>query len=201
MGWVIGDATAGWRSSGSNRGGPAVARQKLYSIGRFFPRNFASDVVATSAGFDAKPEAVWRKILLYEDVPRQPPFLLRQFLPFPLRTHGQKDRAGAIVLCRYRAGELVKRITAVEPPFLLRFEVVEQGLGIESCVTALEGSYEIRPRGKQTEIVLATKYRGHLRPRRLWRPLERLLLNQLHRHILEGMRLAASNVGAGGLRS
>lgn len=130
---------------------------------------------------------VWQQMVLYEDVPICPPFLLRVLLPYPVRTEGDKTCVGAAVQCTYNGGQLVKRITFVEPPHILQFDVVEQHLGIEGCITTIGGSYEIRSRGDQTEVVLTTKYCGHLRPRWLWRPLERILTHQLHRHILNGM--------------
>jgi len=86
----------------------------------------------------------------------------------------------------------VKRITAVEPPRLMQFEVVEQCLGIEGCVIALGGSYQIHPNGYGSDIMLTTKYRAFLHPRRLWRPLEKLVTTQLHKHVLNGMRGSSS---------
>ena len=52
------------------------------------------------------------------------------------------------------------------------------------------GSYEMSDHPGGSELVLTTRYRGHLRPRWLWRPLERFLAHRLHRHILDGMRAA-----------
>jgi hypothetical protein len=127
-------------------------------------------------------------MLMFEEVPVRPPVLLRVFLPHPVRTEGDKTRVGAAIQCTYTGGHLVKLIKVVEPPHLVQFEITEQRLGIEGCVTMLGGSYELRSRGEETEIVLTTNYRGHLRPRFFWRPLERFLAHQLHRHILDGMR-------------
>lgn len=159
-------------------------------VGWLFPRNAVTEMVTTSVHFNASPETLWQRILLYEEVPMRPPFLLRFLLPHPVRTEGDKSRVGATIQCKYNGGDLVKRIKVVNPPYLVQFEVIEQRLGIEGCITAIGGSYELRPRGDGTEIVLLTSYRGHLRPRYLWRPLERYLARQLHRHILEGMRVS-----------
>jgi hypothetical protein len=73
---------------------------------------------------------------------------------------------------------------------VLEFDVVEQRLGIESCVRARGGSYRIASDGDVTDLVLLTRYDAYLRPRSLWRPLEALLVRQLHRHILGGIRAA-----------
>jgi hypothetical protein len=108
-------------------------------------------------------------------------------LPHPLRTEGDKTRAGATVRCTYQGGDLVKRITAVEPPRVLQFEVIEQSLGIEDCILTVGGSYEIHMCGDATGLVLITNYQAYLRPRYLWRPFEALLVRQLHGHILCGL--------------
>ena len=39
-----------------------------------------------------------------------------------------------------------------------------------------------------SHVVLTTRYCSRLRPRRLWRPLERRLAHRLHYYILDGMR-------------
>jgi len=168
---------------------PRVSLRNLASrVGLLFPRNARSEAVETALHFDATPEEVWQGILLYEEVPRRPPWLLRIFLPRPIRTNGEKTRVGAIVRCTYDGGYLLKRITAVEPARLVRFDVLEQRLGIEDSVSMSQGSYEIRATGDGSEVVLTTHYRSRLRPRQLWRPLERCLAHRLHRHILDGMR-------------
>ena len=173
-------------------GHPFLSRVSLRSlasrIGLLFPRNARSEAVETALHLDATPEEVWEGIIFYEEVPRRPPWFLRIFLPRPIRTDGEKMRVGAIVLCTYDGGHLLKRITAVEPARLVRFDVLEQRLGVEDCVSMSQGSYEIRAAEAGSEVVLTTHYRGRLRPRRLWRPLERSLAHRLHRHILDGMR-------------
>jgi hypothetical protein len=163
------------------------AREYLWLVGRLFRPRLAVDAVTTRAGFDESPEAVWQRMMFYEEVPHRPPLLLRVFLPIPVKTQGNGKDVGATVECSYSRGGLVKRITVLDRPRLVRFDVIEQHLGVERCVTTVEGSYEIRADGRGSDVALTTKYRGHLRPRWLWRPFERLLAHQLHRHILDGM--------------
>jgi hypothetical protein len=149
-----------------------------------------TDRVTTGFHFRTPPEAVWKSLMFYEDVPRQPWPLLRMFLPRPIRSEGDKRLVGSIVRCVYDRGYLIKRITVVEPARLLRFEVVEQSLGIEGSVKACWGSYQLSDVGGGTDVVLTTHYLGRLRPRFLWRPIERYLCLRLHLHILFGMRAA-----------
>lgn len=155
-----------------------------------FARTEVRDAVTTRVRMDASPEAVWDHIMFYEEVPGRPSFLLRALLPHPLRTHGDKTRVGATVRCEYAGGDLVKRITAVDSPRWLRFDVVEQRLGIEDCVRTLGGSYEISRCGDTTDVRVTTMYCAFLRPRSLWRPFEAFLVARLHSHILQGVGAA-----------
>jgi hypothetical protein len=161
----------------------------LSRVGRLFPRNEIVDSVKTMVRFSASPEGVWQGMLFYEEVPHRPAPLLRMFLPLPLRTEGDKTRVGATIACTYESGYLEKRITAAEPGRFVRFDVLVQDLGIEDCISMGEGSYDIRSETEGSEVVLTTRYRGHLRPRWMWRPFERFLAHRLHHHILDGMRV------------
>jgi hypothetical protein len=175
---------------------PATLRPRHHAGGWYrlvswlFAGKGLSEAVATRLHFDASPEAIWNHLMLFEEVPGRPPFLLRALLPHPVRTEGDKNRVGTTVRCRYRGGDLFKRITEVEPPHLLQFEVIEQRLGIEGCILTHGGSYQVHPCGDASDVVLITRYRAYLRPRFLWRPLEAFLVGQLHRHILRGVRSA-----------
>lgn len=157
-----------------------------------FASKAVPEAVATQVRFNLRPEAVWNYILFYEEVPGPRPFFLQTLLPRPVRTEGDKTRVGATVRCAYSGGELIKRVTKVEPPHFLQFSVVAQRLGIEGCVLTLGGSYQIHSHGDSTDLVLTTNYHAYLHPRCLWRPLEALLIHQLHRHILDGINAAIS---------
>ena len=159
-------------------------------MAQLFARDAVKETVATRVHFRAGPEAVWNRLMFYEEVPGSPPLLLQAFLPRPLGTEGDKSRVGERVRCVYRKSELVKRITIVEPARRLEFEVVEQNLGIESCVLTQGGSYQFFPCGDGTDVALVTDYRAFLHPRHLWRPLEALLVGGLHRHILGAVHAA-----------
>jgi hypothetical protein len=159
-------------------------------VSRLFGREAVREAVATRVRFETSPEIIWNHLMFYEDVPGRPAFLLRMLLPAPIRTEGDKTRVGAMVRCAYSGGDLAKRITHVDRPHLLQFEVVEQRLGIEGCIRALGGSYEICRCGETSDLRLTTNYQAYLRPRSVWRPVEALLVSQLHRHILCGIGVA-----------
>jgi hypothetical protein len=168
---------------------------------RFWPRilsrwfgstkhSVADECLDTRLYFTASPEKVWQGLLFYEEVPGHPPFPLNIFMPDPVRTEGGKGTVGACIRCIYQDGDLVKRITAVQAPHYIRFDVTDQRLGIEGCAVARGGSYELRATGTGTQIVATTRYSSFLRPRWIWRPAEKLVMGQLHGHVLRGMRKA-----------
>jgi hypothetical protein len=156
-------------------------------VGRLFGRKGLYESVSTRVYVDASPETVWSRISFYEEIPGRPPFFLRSLLPCPVRSEGEKGGEGGTVRCTYEGGDLQKRITAVEAPYVVEFDVFNQSLGIERCARALGGSYHLRHWGEGSEVILTTTYLAYLRPRWLWRPFERFLLGQLHRHILNGI--------------
>lgn len=164
---------------------PAAEGYRALSF--LFARKPHDESVATQIHWDAGAETVWNRLLFYEEVPGKPPLPLRLLLPRPVRTEGGKTRPGETCRCIYHGGELLKRITAVEPPHRVEFEVIAQRLGIEGCALTLGGSYQIRPCGDGIVLVLRTNYRAYLRPRCLWRHVEAFLIGQLHGHILRGV--------------
>jgi len=170
---------------------PVIVWPKL--LGWLFGGDGVREDISTSVYFGAAPLDAWDRILFYEEVPGRAPLPLRWFMPCPVRTDGDKSSVGSRVRCVYDRGYLIKRITMVDPPRRIRFEVTEQHLGIEGCVVALGGSYEIEPSGEGSLFTLTTRYRALLHPRGLWRPLERLVAGQLHTHVLKGMGAAASH--------
>lgn len=170
---------------------PAKFAIVLYWLAsRFFAGEAMSESVATRAHCNANAETVWDHILFYEEIPGPTPLILRALLTCPIRTEGDKGRVGTMVHCKYVGGHLVKRISGVDAPHCLQFDVIEQRLGIEDCILARGGSYQIYTRDDAVYIKLVTKYHAFLYPRFVWRLLETLLVRQLHNHILRSIRSA-----------
>lgn len=156
-------------------------------LGLLFGSGATKESVVTRVHIEAAPELLWERILFYEDVPGSPPLLLARILS-PIGTKGDKSQLGASIECRYREGSLVKRITIIEEPYSICFDVTQQRLGIENCAITRSGSYRISRSGSGSEIMLTTNYTAFLHPRWLWLPIESLAVHQLHGHILEGIR-------------
>lgn len=166
-------------------------------IERAIPNREEIAVVRTELTVDATPQEAWNAIVFYEDVEHSPPWLLRLALPKPIRSEGDKQRAGEVVRCFYDRGTLAKRISKVEPAKKLSFDVVEQHLHFEHDVALKGGSFELTPvTPRKTRITLTTSYERKLAPRWIWEPIERNVIHTLHGHVLEGMRRKAEGIPA-----
>jgi hypothetical protein len=149
--------------------------------------------VSTSTTFDAAVDPTWEAIVFYEEIRHKPPFLLKLALPQPARTEGKKEAVGDEQRCIYKNGYLVKTITHLDPPRLLAFDVTEQHLNFEHDVELVDGSFILQPMARdKTRVVLTTRYRRLLRPAWLWEPIERIVIETLHGHVLDGMRERAT---------
>ncbi|MGZ6071954.1 MAG: hypothetical protein ACXWK8_12115 [Myxococcaceae bacterium] len=173
-----------------------VVRAILDWYAGLFAPSAVVEEITSRLQLPASPAEVWRSLKFYEEVPSRPGVLLRIGLPAPVRSEGEKTRMGGTVRCVYEGGYVLKRTTSAEPPNVLRFEVFEQRLGLEHCLSLSDGVYEIRAVSGGSEVALTTRYRGHLRPRALFRPLERRLTHEIHGHILAGMRTALEAAAA-----
>jgi hypothetical protein len=160
-------------------------------LSRFWGREQPSEeTVITRMRFATEPQNVWNGLQFYEEVRGRPPFPLNLLMPKAVRTEGKKDAVGNRVRCIYQGGELIKRITVVDFPQTIEFDVIDQHLGIEGCAVALNGSYRLHPDGEATDLYATTRYASHLYPRWLWRPIEKMVMHQLHGRVLKGMHAA-----------
>ena len=151
------------------------------------------DAVVTAVTTPASADRVWESLLLFEQIARRPPLLLRLLLPTPIGTEGRMSPVGAETRCLYERGFLRKRSTRIERGHAYEFDVVEQRLPIGGGIRLLGGGYRLESlEGGSTRIALETRYDGRRRPRWLWRPIEALVCRAFHRHLLEAMDLSAN---------
>jgi hypothetical protein len=153
------------------------------------PEAATSTTIVTRLVIESSPEDVWESISFYEQLPEPPPFYLALLLPTPLRVDGKKSAVGDEATCVYDRGYLVKRVTDVDRPRRLSFEVLAQDLEIGRGIELAGGAYTLRPLARdRTDVELATRYTSRQRPRWFWRPIEAAACHLFHRHILRAMR-------------
>ena len=85
---------------------PSNCTERYRLISRLCARQAVSETVTTRVRLPISPEAVWRHIMFYEEVPTPPGYLLRLSLPYPIRTDGSEEcgwGAGPLCVSRRRS--------------------------------------------------------------------------------------------------
>lgn len=159
----------------------------FWRVLRLFGGRERRERVVTTTRIAAPVECCWECVMFYEEIRGAAPWMLRAVLPSPLHARGSKTSTGARVDCVYTSGHLTKCIRELVAPHRMVFDVVESHLGLEDCVAAVRGSYEIRGTEGGSEVVLTTLYRSVLAPGMVFRPLEAMVLHKLHRYVLQGL--------------
>lgn len=167
---------------------PKIARSWRNQIARIFAGKPVIALSESESIFPMSPEQAWSTIAFYEELLCPLPLLLRLAVPEPLGVEGKKSGVGSVVYCVYRLGYLRKRVTQMDAPSVLRFEVLEQNLGIEKGLRAIKGYYLLEPVGDGCRIRVGTHYESRMHPRWLWSPVEQCMMHALHGHILENMK-------------
>ncbi|HVV84110.1 MAG TPA: SRPBCC family protein [Kofleriaceae bacterium] len=151
----------------------------------------ATAVVSTAISIKASAQAIWDRLLFYEQIDERPPWHLRLLLPVPIETIGKKKDVGDEARCVYEGGHLIKRVTHIDAPRRYAFEVAEQALVVGGGMRLSGGEYAIEELGGgRASLRITTRYTSPKRPRFVWRPLERAVCHSFHRHILRAMRRA-----------
>jgi hypothetical protein len=144
--------------------------------------------VVTGMSFAVPVEAIWKRLMFYEQIEKRPPWLLRLLLPIPIRTDGHVTEAGDEIKCCYHNGYLLKRVTQIVRGQFYAFDVIEQRLALPRAIRLSQGSYTLRelPNGG-TEVSLETRYLSGNRPRWLCHRIEAAVCHLFHSHILNAI--------------
>lgn len=157
----------------------------------------AIETVSTTRIIAGSQGDVFDSLMFYEQVPTEPPLLLKLGLPRVVKVMGSPDKVGQLTVCVYTKGRLVKRTTQVIPGERLAFDVIEQH-NIESrSIRLIDGSFAFKAvTPETTEVTLTTTYQPLLRPRWMWRAIEHEAVHDLHEHVMNGMAAQARIVAA-----
>jgi hypothetical protein len=80
--------------------------------------------VRTSLVVNASPEHVWKYAVAFPNITESRDWVLRTGVAYPMRTRLLGTGLGAPRYCDLSTGPVVERVTAWEPPYLLRFRVL-----------------------------------------------------------------------------
>jgi uncharacterized membrane protein YhaH (DUF805 family) len=80
-------------------------------------------VVHSAVEINAPPEAVWRQVIAFTEIPPPQELLFRAGVAYPIRAEISGSGVGAIRLCIFSTGPFEEPITVWDEPHLLKFRV------------------------------------------------------------------------------
>ncbi len=162
--------------------------------------------VVTTIDVAASPERVWDKVVRFREIESPLPWYFRGGIAYPVRATIDGRGVGAIRRCEFSTGAFIEPITVWDEPRRLGFNVIEQPpplteLSIYNEVYAphIDGYFRSQ-RGEFRLIALAdggTRLEGHtwysvaVYPQAYWRAVSEPLLHEIHRRVLNQVKLEA----------
>ncbi|MFK7789615.1 MAG: hypothetical protein AB8C95_09025 [Phycisphaeraceae bacterium] len=145
--------------------------------------------VSTTQLLAVDVQDAWDAQMFYEDVPGPRPILHSIGLPRPVEAQGKIRKVGDQHISTYtKDARIVKQATAFVPCETIAFNLIEQQNFEDSALRFMHGRFDFQPiDANQTRVTLTSTYQPLMRPRVLWKPIERTLSRTLHGHILKGM--------------
>jgi len=170
-------------------------------------RDLPEHEVLTVVEVAAPPEAVWRHVVEFPDLPAPEEWFFRCGIACPQRARIEGTGVGAIRHCEFSTGDFVEPITAWEEPRRLAFDVVAQPDPMvelspwrhvhpphlaDASLKSRRGEFRLVPiAGGRTRLEGRTWYTFDMRPQAYWTMWSDVAIHAIHRRVLEHIRRLA----------
>lgn len=174
------------------------------------PPTFA---VRTSIDVNAPPEQVWQQVVAFAQIPPPTEMLFRAGVAYPIRAEITGHGPGAVRHCIFSTGAFVEPIEIWDEPRLLRFGVTSSPAPLNELTpyghiephhlhgyfVSEEGQFLLTPLpGGGTRLEGTTWYRHTMWPAAYWHLWSDYIIHRIHLRVLNHIRAAATDSGAGG---
>jgi hypothetical protein len=155
--------------------------------------------VRTALEIEAPPEAVWRHVVSFPELPPPTEFLFRMGIAYPMKAEIHGEGVGAERHCVFSTGSFVEPIEIWDEPRLLRFSVTSNPAPMEEWTPYEEvhpphlegflvsngGQFHLeRLPGGRTRLEGTTWYRHSLYPAAYWRVWSDWIIHKIHLRVL-----------------
>jgi hypothetical protein len=162
--------------------------------------------VHTALEIAARPEAVWKHVVTFSDLPEPRDWFFRAGVAYPRRAHIDGSGVGAVRYCEFSTGPFVEPIEVWDPPHLLRFRVTAnpapmQELSFYSRVepkhlhgylVSKQGEFRLTELANHRTLLEGTTwYRHGLWPAQYWRWWSDAIIHRIHLRVLTHIRTLA----------
>ncbi len=159
--------------------------------------------VMTSIEVNAPPEAVWRNVVSFSELPPPPEWAFRLGVAYPMRARIVGEGVGAVRYCEFSTGPFVEPITRWEAPRRLSFDVRSQPPSmselspyrhvnaphLEGYMVSRRGEFRLTPLpGGRTRLEGSTWYTLAIFPEGYWVVPAELLLHGIHGRVLRHIK-------------
>lgn len=156
--------------------------------------------VLTVVEVDAPPEAVWRHVVEFPDLPKPTEWFFRCGIACPQRARIEGRGVGAVRHCEFTTGDFVEPITAWDEPRRLAFDVTSQPDPMTELspwrhvhpphlqgqsLRSRRGEFRLVPlAGGRTRLEGRTWYTFDMRPQAYWTMWAHGSIHAIHRRVL-----------------
>ena len=179
--------------------GVALALPMLMGVEDSAQRRPVVAPVTSSIVIDAPPEAVWRHVVSFSELPEEREAIFRTGIAYPIEARMEGRGVGAVRRCRFSTGDFVEPITVWDEPRLLRFSVRSQpppmkevspwgGVRpphLDGFLRSRQGQFRlVRLSGGRTLLRGTTWYENRMWPAAYWRGWSDALIHKIHMRVL-----------------
>jgi len=162
--------------------------------------------VISSVEIEAPPEAVWRHVVTFGEIPDPPAWLFRLGVAYPVRATIAGHGPGAVRRCEFSTGAFVEPITAWDAPRRLSFDVAVQPdqlrevtpyralhpPHLDVAFRARRGEFRLIPLANgRTRLEGSTWYSLEMAPEAYWRLWTEPLVHAIHLRVLAHIKRLA----------
>lgn len=172
--------------------------------------------VTTAVEIEAPPEAVWKQVVSFSELPPPDELIFRLGIAYPTRATIDGRGTGAVRRCQFSTGAFIEPIEIWDEPRRLRFSVAAnpppmrewtpyaevRAPHLSGFLVSRQGEFLLTPLGGgRTLLTGTTWYQHHMWPAGYWQLWSDAMIHRIHRRVLRQIqRLAESGVGTRGAK-
>jgi hypothetical protein len=165
-------------------------------------------VVRTSLEINAPPEAVWKQVIAFSEIPPPTELLFRAGIAYPIRAEITGHGPGAVRHCVFSTGPFVEPIEVWDEPRLLSFGVTStpapmneltpyghiEPKHLHGYFVSEKGQFALTELpGGRTRLEGTTSYRNAIWPGQYWQLWSDYIIHRVHMRVLEHIKLEAES--------
>ena len=134
------------------------------------------------------PIQVYEAIKSVDTLDAEKPFLMKLDLPIPQKCVLEEEKVGGVRICYFEGGQIVEKITELEPGKILKMDVIDYQLIGRKWLGFKEAIYLFNElEHGTTKMTRITTYTSELYPRFYWEPLEKIGITQEHEYVFNNL--------------